>query len=97
MSASEVSKLKAENWCLKNSLNDTIEANENMQQLVKKVVQEKYNALDELQKLTWLNELMQVQVKEERDLNAEEKKSLLDEVLRLKDKTYQQHELIVRH
>lgn len=95
VSASEVSKLKAEVWCLRNSLNDSTEANENMQVMVKKVVQEKYDALDELHKLTHENHVLHTQLAEERKLFACEKEKLLENIAELSDKTNEQQELIV--
>lgn len=95
VSASEVSKLKAEVWCLQNSLDDTVEANENMQVLVRNVVQDKYDALDELEKVTHANGVLEAQLRAERDMYAEEKRKLLQEVVQLKEKANRQQEFIV--
>lgn len=96
VSSGEISRLTAENWCLKNSLNDAEHANENMQDLVKKVVKEKYETLDELHKLTRANEMLQRQLMTERNLYADEKRKLLEENVQLKDKNTEQQVFIVR-
>lgn len=85
-SATDISRLKSEIWCLQNSLTDSTTANANMQLMVQKTVEEKYDVLHELQVVVRQNEILESHLIEERDLYAHEKRKLLAEIHELREK-----------
>lgn len=95
VSATEVSRLKAEIWCLRNSLEDSIHANNNMQEMIKNVVEEKYDVLQETNKLVEANQILEAQLRTERDIYAEEKRKLMEKIVTLQTKSKEDSKLIV--
>ncbi|XP_058466495.1 uncharacterized protein LOC131439469 [Malaya genurostris] len=80
VSASEVVQLKAEVWCLRNSLSDSYSINSNMQDTITQTVAEKYALLEELCMAKNETALLETQHRTERDLYRQEKDRFLQEI-----------------
>ncbi|KAG4067255.1 hypothetical protein HA402_000246 [Bradysia odoriphaga] len=90
----EIASLKADNWSLKLSLNDSVQCSSNLQIVLTNTIQEKYELVEEIHNLHKLNKKLQRELSYEREKFSIERRNLLNQIYELKDELDRKHDSV---